>query len=112
MFENFDTLKDNPRSIYTDSFWMFFTKKNCEELHWNHETSTPHRSEINGIAERDVRRVKEGTSSVLIQSGLHKSWWAEAMECCCYLRNVQVLLADGHTPHERRFNSLFEGLKG
>ena len=33
-------------------------------------TSTPHRSETNGIAESAVRRVKEGTSAVVLQSGL------------------------------------------
>ena len=43
-------------------------------LSWNHCTSTPHRSETNGIAERAVRRVKEGTSAVLLQSGLNESW--------------------------------------
>ena len=31
------------------------------------------------------------------------------MECYCYLRNVQDLLADGKTPYERRFG---EPLKG
>ena len=31
------------------------------------------------------------------------------MECCCYLRNVQDLLADGKTPYERRFGEPFEG---
>ena len=46
-----------------------------------HCTSTPHRSETNGIAERAVRRVKEGTSAVLLQSGLNESWWADSMEC-------------------------------
>ena len=35
---------------------------------------TPHRSETNGIAERAVRRVKEGTSAVLLQSRLNESW--------------------------------------
>ena len=30
----------------------------CEDLSWNHRTSTPHRSETNGIADRAVRRVK------------------------------------------------------
>ena len=51
----------------------------------------------NGIAERAVRRIKEGTSAVLLQSGLDEKWWADAMECSCYLRNVQDLLADGKT---------------
>ena len=36
--------------------WKF--GKACEDLSWNHCTSTPHRSETNGIAERAVRRVK------------------------------------------------------
>ena len=48
--------------------------KACEDLSWNHCTSTPHRSETYGIAGRAVRRVKEGTSAVLLQSGLNESW--------------------------------------
>ena len=59
--------------------------------------STPHRSETNGIAERAVRRVKEGTSAVLLQSGLGNEWWADSMECFSYLRNIQDLLSDGKT---------------
>ena len=78
-------------------------KKACEDLSWNHRTSTPHRCETNGIAERAVRRVKEGTSAVLLQSGLDDRWWSDSMECYCYLRNVRDLLADGKIPHERRF---------
>ena len=70
---------------------------------WNHCTSTPHRSETNGIGERAVRRVKEGTSAVLLQSGLNESWWADSMECYTYLRNVTDLLSEGKTPCERRF---------
>ena len=58
--------------------------------------STPHRSETNGIAGRAVRRVKEGTSAVLLQSGLNESWWADSMECCTYLRNVTDF-SDGKT---------------
>ena len=64
----------NPKVIYTDNSLEF--GKACEDLSWNHYTSTPHRSETNGIAERAVRRVKEGTSAVLLQSGLNESWWA------------------------------------
>ena len=54
--------------------------KACEDLSRNHCTSTPHRSESNGIAERAVRRVKEGTSAVLVQSGLDENGWADSME--------------------------------
>ena len=63
----------------------------------------------NGIAERVVRRVKEGTSAVLLQSGLDEKWWADSMECDCYLRNVQDFLADGKTPYESRFGEPFIG---
>ena len=73
--------------------------KACEELSWNHCTSTPHRFETNGIAERAVRRIKEGTSAVLLQSGLDEKWWAGSLECYCYLRSVHDLLADGETPN-------------
>ena len=96
-----------PKVIYTDNFLE--CGKSCEELSWNHCTSTPHRSETNGIAERAVRRVKEGTSAVLLQSGLDNEWWADSMECYCYLRNIQDLLSDGKTPHERRFGIPFNG---
>ena len=77
-----------PEVIYTDNSLEF--GKACEDLSWNHCTSTPHRSETNGIAERAVRRVKEGTSAVLLQSGLNENWWADSMECYTYLRNVTV----------------------
>ena len=36
------------------------------------------------LAERAVRRVKGGTSGVLLQSGLDKRWLAGSIECCCY----------------------------
>ena len=97
----------NPKVIYTDNSLEF--GKACEDLSWNHCTSTPHRSETNGIAERAVRRVKEGTSAVLLQSGLNESWWADSMECYTYLRNVTDLLSDGKTPYERRFGQPFKG---
>ena len=87
--------------LYTENSVEF--GKSCEDLSWNHRTSTPHRSETNGIPERAVRRVKEGTS-VLLQSQLDKKWWSDFMECYCYLRYVQDL---GKTPYERRFGEPF-----
>ena len=96
-----------PKVIYTDNSLEFGNA--CEDLSWNHCTSTPHRSETNGIAERAVRGVKEGTSAVLLQSGLDNEWWAGSMKCYCYLRNIQDLLSDGKTPYERRFVMPFNG---
>ena len=61
-----------PKVIYTDNSWEF--GKSCEE-------STTDRSETNGVAERAVRRVKEGTSAVLLQSNLDTEWWADSVEC-------------------------------
>ena len=52
-----------PKVIHTDNSLEF--AKGCEDLSWNHCTSTPHRSETNGIAERAVRTV----SIVAIRSG-------------------------------------------
>ena len=96
-----------PKVIYTNNSLEF--GKSCEELSWTHCTSTPHRSETNGIAETAVRRIKEGTSAVLLQSGLDDKWWADSMECCCYLRNIQDLLSDEKTPYERLFGVPFNG---
>ena len=72
-----------PKVICTDNSPEF--GKACEDLSWNRCTSTPHRSETDGIAERAVRRIKEGTSAVLLQSGLDEKWWADSMECYCHL---------------------------
>ena len=56
-----------------------------------------------------VRRVKEGASSALVQSGLQDSWWAEAMVCYFYLRTVQDLPVAGQIIYEGRFISPFHG---
>ena len=93
-----------PKATYTDTSLEF--GKSCEDLSWNHRTR---RSETHGIAERAVRRIKEGTSAELPQSGLDEKWWADSVECYCHLRNVQDLLADGKTPYESRFEEPFKG---
>ena len=98
--------RGNPKSFTPNNSLEF--GKACEDLSWNHCTSTPHRSETDGIAERAVRRLKEGTSAVLLQAGLNESWWADSMECYTYLRNVTDLLSDGKTPYERRFGQPFK----
>ena len=46
-----------PQVMHTD--YSLVIGKTCEDLARNYRTSTPHRSETNGIAERGVRRVKK-----------------------------------------------------
>ena len=92
-----------PKVIYTDNSLEF--GKACEDHSWNHCTSTPQRSETNGLAERAVRSVKEGTFAVLLQSGLDENGWADSMEWCTHLRNIQ----DRKTPYARRFGEPEKG---
>ena len=68
-----------PKVMDTDSSLEF--GKACEDLPWNHCTSTSHRSETYGIAERAVCRVK-GTlqfccSQVWMKNGGHIPWNAK-----------------------------------
>ena len=58
-----------PKVIYTDNSLEF--GKACEDLSWNHCTSTPHRSETNGIAEKSsVQSERRHLCSVVaIRSG-------------------------------------------
>ena len=56
-----------------------------------------------------MRRIKEGTSAVLLQSGLDENRLADSMECFAHLRNIQDLLSGGKSPHKRRFGEPFYG---
>ena len=67
---------EKPKVSYTYNSLEF--GKSCEDVTRNHRTSTPHRSQTNGIAERAVRRAREGTSAVLLQSGFDEKWWADS----------------------------------
>ena len=91
-----------PQHVYTDNSQEFIAA--LKELNWPHDTSTPHRSQTNGVIERAVRVVKEGTSCALVQSGLSEKWWSEAMTCFCFLRNVSTELEDGRTAYRKRFS--------
>ena len=63
----------SPKVICTDKSLIF--GKACEDQSWNHCTSTPHRPETNGGAERAARRV-----TTLLQSGLDETWWPGSMD--------------------------------
>ena len=71
--------------VYTDNSKEF--AKALDEMCVCHDTCTPYTPATNGKAERAVRRVKEGTGALLVQSGLSDKWWHKAM--------ADFLLADG-----------------
>ena len=73
------TLQQFTDRIYIDNSMESF--RVCENLNWYHDTATRYRSATNGIAQRAVRRVTEGTASVLMQSGLTDAWRSDAMKC-------------------------------
>ena len=43
-----------------------------------------------GLLKEQCAELKEGTSAVLLQSGLGNEWWADSMECYCYLRIFKI----------------------
>ena len=97
-----------PKVIYNDNFFW-----NLASLARNHLEISVRQHDTDqkkhGTAERSIRRVKEGTSAVLLQSGLGDEWWADSVECYCHLQNIQDLLSGEKTPHERRFGMPFNG---
>ena len=91
--------------------------KVCEELSWNHCTSTPHRSETNGIAERAVRRILEGTSAVLCNPSWTKSGglipWNAAVICETFKISWQTgkYLMNGDLENQSKDSCRFDDLR-
>ena len=112
---------NEPKHIYTDGSTEY--EKAIREMKLEDymrlcsDTSTPYRPETNGIAERVVRKVVEGTSCAIQQSGFHPEWWADAVKCFCFAWNVTsttpVLDSSGvtrfYSPYRIRFSREFEG---
>jgi len=106
-FEKFAGPDTKIRHAYTDNSEEF--KKAFRELGVDHDTSTPHRPQTNGVAERAVRRVKEGTSCCQIQSGFSHEWWKWAVYCYCFLRCIVDKLWGNETAYKKRFGKYFDG---
>ena len=86
-----------PEVICTDNSLEF--DKVCEDLSWNHCTSTPHRWETNVIVERTVRRVKEDSSVAVLQSGQDDNWFpiCETFKICYLMgRRRMKNMLDNH----------------
>ena len=68
--------KDKIESFYSDNSPEL--RKVAHDNGWEHTTSTPGRPETNGVAERAVRSVVEGTRTALEHAGLPARWWRYA----------------------------------
>ena len=80
-----------PEVVYIDNSLEF--GKACEDLSWNHCTARLHHTDRRLMELlRALRRVEEGTSAVLLQSGLDDKWWADSMECFRFLRKCSRAL--------------------
>ena len=79
-----------PKVIFPNDLWEF--DKFCKVLTWNHRKGTTSWMKRQEIAERAVRRVKEETSAVILQSGSDDKWRSDPTECYYYLQNVENLL--------------------
>ena len=114
-FKRFLGPQTTPKHVYTDGskeFKFALTVPPCDEepsLARTHDVSTPYLHETNGLVENMNRQIKEGTTAVLIQSGLNTEWWADAMPCFCWLRNTTEKMEDGLTAYERRFCEPYKG---
>ncbi len=75
----------------------------------SHDTSTPYNSPTNGIAERAIRKVLDGTRTLLEQSGLGPRWWPMASRH--FTAGLNTTQVDGRSPFQTRFKRLFPGLK-
>ncbi|GKC66150.1 putative ribonuclease H-like domain-containing protein [Tanacetum coccineum] len=61
-------------------------------------TRTPHQ---NGVAERENRTLIEAARTMLADSKLHTTFWAEAVNTACYVQNrVLVTKPHNNTPYE------------
>ena len=52
------------------------------------------KTDRNGIAEREIRNVLEGTRTLLEHSGLPTSYWPYASRCFCHHANIRMVEGD------------------
>ncbi|KAJ9543921.1 hypothetical protein OSB04_023628 [Centaurea solstitialis] len=79
----------------------------CEEKGMERQYSAPRTPQQNGVAERRNRTLIEAARTMLADSKLPITFWAEAVNTACYVQNrVLIVKSKGKTPYE-----LFEKMK-
>ena len=73
----------------------------CEEAGVKLNTTVPYHPASNGVAERTIRVLTNAVCTMLHDSGLPKTLWAEAFNTATYIRRRTPTCAlEGRTPHE------------
>ncbi|KAJ9550670.1 hypothetical protein OSB04_014715 [Centaurea solstitialis] len=73
----------------------------CESKGIERQYSAPRTPQQNGVAERRNRTLIEAARTMLVDSKLPVTFWAEAINTACYVQNrVLVVKSKGKTPYE------------
>jgi len=73
----------------------------CREHGVNHNFSAPRTPQQNGVVERKNRTLEEMARTMLIESGLPKSFWSEAVDTASYILNRGLIRPKiNKTPYE------------
>ncbi|GAB2297521.1 hypothetical protein Dimus_038476 [Dionaea muscipula] len=73
----------------------------CRKNGIDHNFSAPRTPQQNGVVERKNRTLEDMTRTMLLNSGLSKSYWAEALNTACYILNRALVRPLLHkTPYE------------
>ena len=94
------------KTFHSDNAWELVAA--ARELGWIHSTATPGHPQSNGVAERFVRTVLEGTRTLLLHAGMEHRWWRYAARCFTFALNVATHQG-GRTPWHKRHHFIFPG---
>ena len=89
--KHFAGSKDKVSSFYCDSAPELAIA--AIAVQWRLSTATTGMPQTNGVAERSVRTVKEGSSCGIVQSGYSTKWWLDAGEHFCFSKNAALVTA-------------------
>ncbi|GIL59721.1 hypothetical protein Vafri_14447, partial [Volvox africanus] len=84
---------DRGREFVNVQLKSYFCSKGIE-----HGTTVGYTPEQNGAAERLNRTLLEKTRALLVESGLQRDMWAEAISTANYLRNISPVVGSTITP--------------
>ncbi|MCP3878846.1 MAG: hypothetical protein GY701_10710 [Sulfitobacter sp.] len=95
-FHEFAGTRDKIKQFYCDNSHELLAA--ARTVGWRCPTATPGVPQTNGLAERMVRKVKEGARCLLVQAGLPPKWWTYAVRAFCFAHNIKMRNGD-YLPH-------------